>query len=96
MSIVGCILIAIFAQSWRSTLIAALSIGLVGSAFFGLLRSEEIRDVSLPLYVALGTPAFVAETAAFFAVKLCIRALWNRARSDEGKPKEESANVGKP
>jgi hypothetical protein len=83
MSIIGCILIAVIAQRWKAALIAAFIIGLLGSAVFGLLHWYEQYGTApevgfIAFYIATGTVAFVAETAAFFAIKLGIRAL--RAR----------------
>jgi hypothetical protein len=90
MSVVGCILIALVAQRWRSALIAALIVGLLGSAFFGVLRWEDTKPYGsspdagfMARYIAIGTAAFVAETAAFFAAKKGIRALRGRTRADE-------------
>jgi len=90
MSIIGCILIAVIAQRWKGALIAGLIVGLLGSAVFGLLDWYDTHGTApdfgfMAFYIATGTAAFVAETAAFFAIKLGIRALWSRRRAPEEK-----------
>ncbi len=83
MSIIGCILIAVIAQHWKGTLIAALIVGLLWSAVSGMLHwaSGTVADIGfIGFYVATGTAAFVGETAVFFGLKLGIRALWARMR----------------
>ena len=90
MSIIGCILIAAIAQRWKGALIAALIVGLLGSAVFGLLHWNDTHrtapDVGfMAFYIGTGTAAFVAETAAFFAIKLGVHALWTRRRAHEKK-----------
>lgn len=81
MSVIGCILIALIAQRWKSALIAALVVGLLGSTAFGFLHWEDTHYGSAPnigfmaSYIAVGTVAFSAETAAFFAIKRGINVL---------------------
>lgn len=87
MSVIGCILIALIAQRWKSVLIAALVIGILGSTAYGFLHWADTHYGSAPnigfmgFYVVMGTAAFTAETAAFFAIKLGFNALRARRRA---------------
>lgn len=90
MSIIGCILIAALAHQWKSALIAAFMVGLLGSTIFGFLRWEDTHiygttpDIGfMVFYIATGTTAFEAETAAFFGIKLGLNVLLARWRGKD-------------
>jgi hypothetical protein len=102
MSVIGCILIALIAQRWKSALIAALVVGLLGSAAFGFLHWDDTHYGSAPTigfmasYIAVGTAAFFAETAAFFAIKRGINVLRMRRLAGKTSQPREDASTSSP
>jgi uncharacterized membrane protein len=95
LSVILCILIAAVAKTWKYTIIMAIIVGLLGSAFVGWLDWQDTHYGTSPpvkymaYYIALGTTGFLFETAAFFAVKLGFRS-WRRRRA-ERKPDASKA-----
>jgi hypothetical protein len=103
MTIIGCVLIAVLAQRWKSALIAALVVGVLYSALVSFLQWEVTDYGSAPniglmgFYGAIRTAAFTAETAAFFAIKLGLKAFRARRRDKQTpqRPEGISGHVSK-
>lgn len=98
MSIIFCIVIAVVAQRWRTAIILALVIGIPASGIMGILQSEETSNYGAPLnsaalmfHIFIGTAAFIAETAAFFGIKLGMRSLRGKPDSDQKLNASEAA-----
>jgi hypothetical protein len=74
MSIIFCIAIAVVAQRWDQALIGALVVGLILCVAETSLHIAEHPNMQMVVpYAAIGLFSFVAETAAFYAVKLGVR-----------------------
>ena len=92
MSVIVCILIAAVAKTWKHTIIMAIIGGVLGSALYGWLHWQDTHyDAPPPVtyiaqYIAVGTTAFVLETAAFFWARLRFRAWRAHATDDKKSP----------